>query len=269
MSELTFYMDESGNRLPDKKPDRGRENRDWFAFGGYLIANEDKDDARARWRAFVDEWNIVHPFHISDMLNETKRWGWLSRISEAKRATFWNDYRTLLSSIRALGQACVIDRPGYVARGYLQQHGANRWLLCRTAFDIAIERAAKYARSRDRKLSVVFESDPAYNPVVEGYFQDLKAKGLGFAPATSGKYNPLTQQEFAETLSTIEYKDKSSRLLQIADSYVYSIARGKYDRFFHLWRDLRDNHRIINFALGDNDAIKAMGIKYSCFDAKK
>jgi hypothetical protein len=262
-------MDETGNRLPDKKPDKGRENRDWFAFGGYIIAKEDKNHARAMWQAMVDKWQVQHPFHITDMMSEKKKWGWLGRVTEVKRTRFWEDYRAFLSSIRALGQACVIDRPGYVARGYLEQHGANRWLLCRTGFDIAVERAAKYARSQGRKLNIVFESDPPYNPIVEGYFKDLKANGLAFASDTSGKYNPLSQQEFAETLTTIEYKDKSSRLLQIADSYIYAIARGKYDRQFHIWRELRDNQRIINFALDDNETIKAMGIKYSCFDAKK
>lgn len=269
MEELVFYMDETGNRLPDKKPDRGRENRDWFGFGGYLIAREDKDEARAKWQAMVDKWAVKHPFHISDMINERKKWGWLGRVSEARRAEFWNDYRSFLSSIPALGQACVIDRPGYVARGYLQKHGADRWLLCRTGFDISIERAAKYARSAGRQLAVVFESDPAYNSLVEGYFNDLKTKGLAFAEDTSGKYAPLTQEQFAETLTSIEYKTKSSRLLQIADSYVYAISRGKYDRRFHLWRELVDHKRIINFALGEAQDIKAMGIKYSCFDPKR
>lgn len=268
MSELIFYMDETGNRQPDKKPDKGRENRDWFAFGGFLIAREDKDDARAEWQWIVDKWNVKHPFHISDMLSERKKWGWLGRTTEARRAAFWNDYRSFLSSVPAIGQACVINRPGYVARGYLEKHGADRWLLCRTGFDISVERAAKYARSVGRQLAVVFESDPAYNPTVEAYFRDLKEKGLGFAEGTSSKYSPLTQAELAETLTTIEYKTKKSRLLQIADSYVYAIARGKYDRQFHLWRELRDRKRAINFALEDTDDIKAMGIKYSCFDPK-
>jgi len=268
MSELIFYMDETGNRNPDNKPDKGRENRDWFAFGGFLIAREDKDAARAKWQAIVDAWQIKHPFHITDMRNETAKWGWLGRVSEARRNAFWSEYRSFLSSLPVLGQACVIDRPGYVARGYLQKHGADRWLLCRTGFDIAIERAAKYARSVDRQLAVVFESDPAYNPIVEGYFADLKTNGLAFSEDTSDKYSPLSQEQFAETLTTIEHKPKSSRLLQIADSYIYAIARGKYDRQFHLWRELRDHRRIINFALHDNEQIKAMGIKYSCFDPK-
>lgn len=84
--ELTFYMDETGNRLPDKKPDKGRENRDWFAFGGYILAREDQDAARAQWQLMVDKWHIGHPFHISDMLNERKKWSWLGRMTEGQNS---------------------------------------------------------------------------------------------------------------------------------------------------------------------------------------
>jgi hypothetical protein len=92
---------------------------------------------------------------------------------------------------------------------------------------------------------------------------------LGFAAETSEKYHPLTKDDFAETLTTITFKDKRSPLLQIADSYVYAIARGKYDKHFHLWRQLRDHERVINFALGGQaELITAMGVKYSCFDKK-
>jgi hypothetical protein len=149
-------MDETGNRLPDKKPDKGREKKDWFAFGGYIIAREDEPAARAEWQSMVDKWRIRHPFHISDMLNERKKWSWLGNMTEDQRTEFWSDYRAFLSSVPAIGQACVIDRPGYVARGYLEKHGASRWLLCRTAFDIAVERAVKYARHDGRRLRIIF-----------------------------------------------------------------------------------------------------------------
>ncbi len=75
MPELTFYMDETGNRLPDKKPDKGREKRDWFAFGGFTLADEDKAAARELRQQVVDKWVIKHPFHISDMFNERKKVG--------------------------------------------------------------------------------------------------------------------------------------------------------------------------------------------------
>jgi hypothetical protein len=114
--------------------------------------------------------------------------------------------------------------------------------------------------------SVVFESDPPFNPIVKGYFKDLKEAGLQFSGDKSGKYSPLSKEHFSQVLSTVEYKDKSSKLLQFADSYVYAIARQKYDPRFGMFCQLRDKKRIMNFALNGNaDDIRAMGIKYSCF----
>src|SRR5207302_10150525 len=140
---------------------------------------------------------------------------WLGRLKEPDREKFWSDYRTFLASVPAVGMGCVIDRPGYVARGYLEKHGANKWLLCRSAFDILVERCAKFARLDGRHLKVIFEGDVGYNDTVKEYFRNLKTNGLGFAKETSGKYKPLSQGQLAETLSTIEYKAKSHPLIQI------------------------------------------------------
>lgn len=115
------------------------------------------------------------------------------------------------------------------------------------------------------QLNIVFESDVAINETVKVYFANLKENGLAFDGANSAKYEPLTKEQFANTLGTIEYKTKTSRMLQIADSYIYAIARQKYDRGFGVFRHLRDTRRIINFALEDAERIKAMGIKYYCY----
>lgn len=266
MSTLIFYMDESGNRNPDKKADETRKGRDWFGFGGYIADSADEGDIKSAHAAIAQKWGVKAPFHITEMLAAKGRHSWIGRLSEVDRERFWSDYKSFLAALPVLGLACVIDRPGYVARGYLEKHGSSRWLLCRSAFDIAIERAAKYAISKEKKLSVVFESDPPINETVKGYFQNLKNNGLEFDPANSGKYQPLSKEEFASTLSTIEYKQKSSTMLQIADSYIYSLSRGKYDRLFPIYRRLRDAKRIMEFALGDVEKIKAMGCKYYCFD---
>lgn len=259
-------MDETGNRVPDKKTDASRAGRDWFAFGGYLIDREKEAQAKDLHQEFCEEWGVRRPFHVTDMLGQWKGFYWLKSKEQKFVDAFWSAYCQLLVDIEGIGLACVVDRPGYVDRGYLEKHGDDRWLLCRTAFDIAVERAAKYAISKGHKLRIVFESDPPFNPVVKGYFENLKKNGLEFDPKTSGKYNPLSKEDFAATLSTIEYKDKSSKLLQFADSYVYAIARHGYEKKFWMYRHLKDNSRIINFALdGDADAIKAMGVKYSCF----
>lgn len=267
MPELIFYMDESGNRQPDKKADATRQGRDWFAFGGFLIDRNLQDQTKWARDEVARQLGVRCPFHMTDMLSENKGFSWLGRLTQKERDNFWRTYLEFLGDVPVVGMGCVIDRPGYGARGYVAHYQANRWLLCRSAFDIAIERAVKYAIRSGSKLAVVFESDPPTDPIVKGYFAKLKADGLEFDQGRSGKYTPLSADDFRSTLTTIEARPKSNRLLQIADSYIYAIARGKYDRRFALWRELCEKRRISNFALdGNADDIKAMGIKYYCFD---
>ena len=112
---------------------------------------------------------------------------------------------------------------------------------------------------------MVNESDPGFNLIFKGYFRNLKQNGLAFAADTSGKYNPLAQKDFAETLLTLEHKAKSHPLLQIADTFIYAIARQRYDRRFWIFSHLRDAKRISNFAV-PQELIPELGIKYYCFD---
>ena len=151
MPTLTYYMDETGNRQPDKRSDKSRQGRDWFALGGFLMLMSDEDEAKRLHEEIVDRLNVRQPFHFTDMLAEKKGFAWLGRLTQVERDRFWSDYKAFLCGVRALGMACVIDRPGYVARGYIEQHPDTPWLLCRSAFDITIERAAKYARAHGHK----------------------------------------------------------------------------------------------------------------------
>jgi hypothetical protein len=93
----------------------------------------------------------------------------------------------------------------------------------------------------------------------------LRANGLGFDGKNSEKYKPLSQEEFSETLGRIQHKPKSHPLLQLADSYIYAMARHGYDRKFWLYRSLRDSKRLADFALA-NEHLPNLGIKYYCFD---
>lgn len=265
MATLTYYMDETGNRQPDKKGDATRLGRDWFGLGGYLVSSDDEDAVKAAHGLFCGRWGIRSPLHFTDMQAEQKNFSWLGRLTQTERDRFWSEYRAFLAGLPVIGSACIIDRPGYVARGYIEKHPGTKWLLCRSAFDITIERAVKFAQMRGMKLNVVFESDIAINDTVKGYFTNLKANGLEFDGERSAKYAPLPVQAFADTLLEAKWKTKTSRMLQIADSYIYAIARGRYDKRFDLYRQLRDSRKIINFALEDADQIKAMGIKYYCF----
>lgn len=261
----TLYMDETGNRNPDKKADASRLNRDWFGFGGVLIKGEDNDTARQLVGQFAEKWNLKKPAHITDMLSQNKGFSWLGKVSQETVENFWSDWRDVLCSSPLIGIGCVVDRPGYVARGYLEKHKDSRWLLCRSAFDITVERAVKLAKLEGRKLHIVFEQDPGINSTITGYFENLKNNGLEFDQNNSQKYLPISQKEFADVLGRIQHKPKSHPLLQIADSYIYAMARYPYDKRFGLYRHLRDRKKLADFAL-PQECLPHMGIKYYCFD---
>jgi hypothetical protein len=260
----TLYMDETGNRRPDKNSDKSRKGRDWFGFGGVLITGEDNETVRQLVQTFGEKWELRSPAHITDMLSENKGFSWLGRSTQKTRDEFWADWRATLCNAPVMGIGCVIDRPGYLARGYLEKH-KDPWLLCRSAFDITVERAAKIAKFDGRKLHVVFEQDPGVNKIVAEYFRTLKESGLEFDETASEKYRPLTQQEFSETLGRISHKPKAHLLLQVADSYIYAMSRIAYDKRFWLYRHLRDRKRIAEFAL-PSEHLPQLGVKYYCFD---
>ena len=263
---FTFYMDETGSRHPDKKADASRAGKDWFGLGGVLIRGEHNDHARQLVSQFAGRWKLQSPAHLTDMMAERKGFAWLGRRKQEERDQFWRDWHATLVDAQVIGLGCIVDRPGYVARGYLEKH-PDKWLLCRSAFDISVDRAAKIARREGRKLHIVFEQDPGINDIMHGYFANLKEKGLAFDASNSGKYTPLSRDEFAETLGRIQHKPKSHSLLQIADSYIYAMARYRYDKKYPMYRHLRDHLRIADFAL-PNECLPHMGVKYYCFDSK-
>jgi hypothetical protein len=219
-----------------------------------------------RRQAFADKWRVTAPFHMTDLLGNYKKFAWLGRIPEKSRHKFWGEYKTLLATMPAIGLSCIIDRPGYVARGYLIDN-PDRWLLCRSAFDISVERATKIARKDGRKLNVIFEQDAGINQIIVGYFESLKQNGLGLDEERSDKYGPLAQTELAAILSGIEYKPKSNSMLQLAYSYLYAMARHPYDKKFDVYCRLRDARKTANTCL-ENDDIASMGIKHYCFEQR-
>jgi hypothetical protein len=263
----TFYMDETGSRHPDKQSDKSRLGRDWFGFGGVMVRGEDNDGVRDRVRHFSDRWKLSGPAHITDMRSENKAFSWLGKIDQVTREQFWSDWHRVLCESPVIGIGCVIDRPGYRARGYLEKH-QSKWLLCRSAFDITIERAVKIAMMEGRKLHVVFEQDAGINSTISGYFQNLKNNGLEFDKENSKRYSPLASCCFSTTLGRIQHKPKSHELLQVADSYIYALARKGYDSKFPLYRHLRDAKRVAEFYL-PQECLPHMSVKYYCFDKTK
>jgi hypothetical protein len=164
--------------------------------------------------------------------------------------------------------ACVIDRPGYNNR-YQTRYGRESWRLCKTAFAIAVERAAKVAMRRCRKLRVLPERcNNADDRLLQSYYEDLRQQGMPFAGATSDRYGPLTVEQFRQTLHEFRLKAKSSPMAQLADLYLWPIAIGGYDVSNRTYTRLMKDGKLIECTLPE-EAWGALATKYSCFDSRQ
>ena len=266
--EFHLYIDDSGSRHLDKLAATANTHPRWFALGGILLAAEDEAACKAAHDVFLSAWpKMREPLHISDMLARRSNFSWLQGLPAAEQTQFQTAYHAFLTALPVLGTACVIHRPGYLARQYGGRQGDARWDLCRTAFNIVVERAAKVAHQRGGRLRVKYErSNPQSDQKLKGYWALLKNNmGLGFNPQTSSKYGPMDPAELARTLIDLEGKDKRSKLMQVADSFVYAIAKGRYEPYLPIHAALVAGNRIIDGHLATADA-PSMGVKYSCFD---
>jgi Protein of unknown function (DUF3800) len=262
---VNFYMDDSGTRKPDRAAMTfDPEYPNYFALGGVLILDRDEAEARAAYDALCAQWGITYPLHSVDIRHAAKDFTWLRRGSP-EYEPFMRDLTRMLTRIPVTGLACVIDRPGYDAR-YRPKYGRNQWHLCQTAFSIAVERAAKHALSMGCRLRVLPERGPkADDTRLEGYYNNLRACGLPFDNANSGRYSPLGAKELNESLIELRFKRKSSPLVQIADLYLWPILMERYRPGSRSYAALRDAGRLIECALRA-DEIGARGSKYSCFE---
>lgn len=265
MPTLNFYMDDSGTRKPDRTPtafDPARPNH--FALGGILISEDDEERARAAHAALCERWSITYPLHSVDMRHGTKDFNWLRRDSPEYQS-FMDDLTQMLVSVPVTALACVIDRPGYDAR-YREKYGRNQWQLCRTAFTIAVERAAKHARRLGSKLRVLPErSSKDDERRIAQYYRELRQQGAPFDSATSNAYGPLSATECAATLVELRFKFKSSPMAQLADLYLWPILWERYRPGYRPYQGFHAAGRLIECVLDAVD-VKTCGTKYSCFE---
>jgi hypothetical protein len=259
-----FYFDDSGTRNPDQRPQKD-SFRDWFALGGILINEEDEYAAEALHADFCDHWKIDYPLHSFDIRQRTGRFAWLNTLESKQYDRFMSDLTGMLVKMPVTGHACVIDRPGYDAR-YREKHAGNRWMLCRTAFTVICERAAKIASRVSRRLRLYPEDgDPTANAFVRTYYRELLTGGMPFEPGSSAKYRPLSALDFRTTLYGLKFKRKSSALAQIADLYLYPLCRGRYEPAYRPYLVLREQKKTIDDVIPYN-LVEQMGLKYSCFE---
>jgi hypothetical protein len=263
-----LYFDDTGVRRLDRLAKTANDHPRWFALGGLIVAEEEEETCKAEHDRLYAAWPaLVAPLHITDMRARRQSFSWLERLQPIEQARFWAEYRAFLCKLPVAGTACVIHRPGYLARGYGGRSGDAKWDLCRTAFNILVERAAKFAQMHGRRLRAKYEgSDRDTDQAIKGYFALLKnGLGLGFNAENAAKYGPMDKSALKDTLIDLERKDKRSKLMQIADSYVYAIARGRYGPNFDLHRILIEAGRLVNAQI-PVEYIDNTAVKYSCFD---
>jgi len=265
-AEYHFYMDDSGPRDPDR--DRGTDSKapDWFALGGLLINSEDEDTAKKSISAFRLRWPQMkdQPFRSYDIRNKTARFRWLADLSPEQYGMFMTQLTELVVSLPIHVLACVINRPGYNKR-YIERYGPRRWKLCRTAFNIAVERAAKLAIHKHVRLRVYAErSDKVTENQFKGYFDEMRQLGLPFDARSSGRYRPLSVDQLRSTLFEFRIKTKHSALMQFADLVLWPVCQGGYDRNHRAYAELSNAGKLIDVLCTEDNGV--LGVKYSCFD---
>lgn len=268
MSEkYVLYVDDTGSRDPDQKPGQTRHDRmDCFGLGGILIKEEDTEEILSKHKAFCAAWQIDYPLHSSHIRGGRGKFGWLKRPENA--GLFMPALQEFLLSVPMIGIACVIDRPGYVAR-YRERYDNRMWFMCKSAFCILVERAAKFADEHGRKLEIFFEeTGKKEDRDLISYLRELKRSGNPFNEKTSGPYQPLAQEDYKRiVLGEPRRKTKKVPMIQLADLVLYPMAKGGYDPTYPPYQRLRQHHKLIDCFFAE-DTLTHRGIKYSCFDHK-
>jgi hypothetical protein len=269
MPEKVFqlYIDDSGNRELDHKTRPTPGSPKWFALGGVIIDRADYQDIVDAHRAFIERFELVAPLHSQEI---RRRRGVYARL--AKNDASWREFMEaldkLMTDIPVCGIACVIDRAGYHAR-YAGQYEAKMWRMGKTAYGIVAERSVKWARRHEAGLEIFYErSGEKEDRRLERYHRSLKEEGMPFSGGGHGAYAPLTPEGFTESLlGDASGVTKAAPLVQIADLYLYPMARGRYEADYRPYQLLRERKKLIDQHLVAEE-IPMHGIKYSCFDAK-
>jgi len=261
---MALYLDDSGTRYPDRATGNTPEHgRDWFALGGVIVKDQDETTVRAAHAKFCSSWGFTTPLHSQEIRARTKSFTWLAGLPPSEWNRFMRELTRLVTVPELTAIACVIDRPGYNSR-YSQQYGSGRWLLCKTAFSVVVERAAKFARRNGCKLRVYVEhSDAGANKAIRGYYEELRTSGPPFDAQGSSKYAPLGPLEMRETLYDFKIKEKSSPLIQLADLALWPMCIGGYNSANIPFQEMLKAGTLIDSKLPPGEA-QTSGIKYSC-----
>ena len=221
---------------------------DCFGLGGVLIDKENLDAVWDAHREFCDRWEITYPLHSYEIRGGRGNFTWLKNPERA--VEFLPDLEQFLISLPVMGIAAIIHRPGYVAR-YAERYDGRPWRMDKTAFSILIERSAKYARSKERRLRVFFErSGKQEDRDIAVFMKELKVEGMPFDSDNAAVYRGLEANEFRElVLGEPKGRTKNTPMLQIADLYLYPMAKAGYDASYKPYLALMRAGRLIDSVL--------------------
>ena len=262
---MELYLDETGSWLPDHVTNPNNVGMDCFGFGGILFEAKDIPALLLPYNAICEKWKITYPLHSNPIRMKSGTFAWLGRLDASKEQEFYRDVAFMIERQPFVAVACVIHRPGYNSR-YQPIYGENRWALCKTAFAIVAERAAKFAAGKSLPLRIHFESSgKRENRKLVSYQRDLKKLGMPFSTQSVLKYNALSHEDFRRIiLGDPEQHAKKSRFCQLADLVLYPMARGKYEPGYRPFQHLRDCNKLIDCVIRAEET-EEKGIKYSCF----
>lgn len=233
-------------------------------MGGILIREADELAVKAKHAKLCSDWRLTAPLHSTDIRGQHRAFSWLGN-DKGKRERFMTDLGQLITSSELTAIACVVDRPGYNAR-YRELYGRARWKLCKTAFNVVVERAAKHARFHGCKLRVYVERcNKKTDDRFRAYFDNMRSSGLPFDPKNSAKYAPLLPEDFKQTLYEFRTKTKESELMQLADMALYPMCIGQYHPEQRSYKAMVEAGVLINCKLEDK-RVEFEGIKRSCFE---
>ena len=260
-----FYVDDFGTRATCKgtSSEQSTANEFSFALGGVIVAEEDVAKLSLKVEEFCNAWSVPS-LHGNKIRTQKGKFSFLKH-DKILKTRFFDDLEKLVLDPRLIVHGCVICRPGYRDRYASKYPEGKRWAMSKTAFDISVERAVKFAVHNERQLDVVFErSGKKEDQLLRTYFSELKTNGMSFDNENSKRYRPLNSHQLGGCLNKIWSDNKSNQLLQLADLMVHPIAHNACGKENRAYLSLEQNEMLLDFKHPDS----SISIKYSCFDGK-
>lgn len=239
---------------------------DCFGLGGYLVRETDIDNILNSHKIFCKKWKISDPLHSTKIRGKRGAFSWIGKREDGGDA-FYSDIGNFLCSLPIYGIAAIIHRPGYNKR-YREKYGDQRWMLCKTAYAILIERAAKFVLSHEGELEIYFEAAGKKEDTdLKDYTKQLKSDGMPFDKNSSSNYASLKSSDFSRLiLGDARERTKKWPPIQIADLVLYALAKAGYDPAYAPYAALMGASRLIDSLVPEGER-QHLGTKYSCFES--